>query len=254
MTCLFRPRVHPSCPGVLVALKPNKKTFLYSSASSLSSRLLPLSSHILHILFPSLRLSLSVPLPSIKGSLYCLYKGNGVVNRCRVMGSLLAARHGEGRTPPLLRTLTLTPAILFWWIAPTIHLNYVTGNELSVQSGLNEAQGLFLLTLPQHSLLLLITVRACRSDAARPKHAAGSPSLCAFVCVCVCGPIFTATLQLLRRSNQEEDEGFEFAFSDCRLLLHEPWHAENSVLIRWKFTRGEKSGFTIKVSASLVLD
>lgn len=113
MTCLFRPRVHPSCPGVLVALKPNKKTFLYSSASSLSSRLLPLSPHILHILFPSLRLSLSVPLPSIKGSLYCLYKGNGVVNRCRVMGSLLAARHGEGRTPPLLRTLTLSPAILF---------------------------------------------------------------------------------------------------------------------------------------------
>lgn len=36
MTCLSRPWVHPSCPGVLVSLKPNKKTFLYSSASSLS--------------------------------------------------------------------------------------------------------------------------------------------------------------------------------------------------------------------------
>ncbi len=108
MTCLCRPRVHPSCPGVLVCLKPNKKTFLYSSASSLSSRLFPLTSHILHILSPSLRLSLSVPLPSIKGSLYCLYKGIGVVNRCRVMGSLLAARHGEGRTPPLRHTHTHT--------------------------------------------------------------------------------------------------------------------------------------------------
>lgn len=63
-------------------------------------------SHILHILFLSLRLSLSVPLPSIKGSLYCLYKGIGVVNRCRVMGSRLAARHGEGRTPPLPHTRT----------------------------------------------------------------------------------------------------------------------------------------------------
>lgn len=64
------------------------------------------SSRILHILFLSLRLSLSVPLPSIKGSLYCLYKGTGVVNRCRVMGSLLAARLGEGRTPPLPYTHT----------------------------------------------------------------------------------------------------------------------------------------------------
>lgn len=100
MTCLSRPWVHPSCPEVLVSLKPNKKTFLYSSASSPLSAL---SSHILHILFLpcSLRLSLSVPLPSIKGSLYCLYKGIGVVNRCRVMGSLLAARHRKGRTPPL---------------------------------------------------------------------------------------------------------------------------------------------------------
>lgn len=108
MTCLSRPRVHPSCPGVLVALKPNKKTFLYSFCfvSPLGSFLF--SSHILHILCLSLRLSLSVPLPSIKGSLYCLYKGTGVVNRCRVMGSLLAARLGEGRTPPLPRTHTHT--------------------------------------------------------------------------------------------------------------------------------------------------
>lgn len=65
------------------------------------SLLSALSSHILHILPLSLCPSLSVPLPPIKGSLYCLYKGIGVVNRCRVMGSLLAARHGEGRTPPL---------------------------------------------------------------------------------------------------------------------------------------------------------
>lgn len=36
MTCLCRPRVHPSCPEVRVTLKPNKKTFLYSSASSLA--------------------------------------------------------------------------------------------------------------------------------------------------------------------------------------------------------------------------
>lgn len=36
MTCLSRPRVHPSCPEVRVRLKPNKKTFLYSSASSLA--------------------------------------------------------------------------------------------------------------------------------------------------------------------------------------------------------------------------
>lgn len=107
MTCLSRPRVHPSCPEVLVSLKPNKKTFLYSSASSVLSAL---SSHIPHILFlsRSLCLSLSVPLPSIKGSLYCLYKGIGVVNRCKVMGSLLAARHREGRTPPLLHTHTHT--------------------------------------------------------------------------------------------------------------------------------------------------
>ena len=117
------------------------------------------------------------------------------------MGSLLAARHGEGRTPPLLLTLTLTPAILFWWIAPTIHLNYVTGNELSVQSGLNEAQGLFLLTLPQHSLLLLITVRACRSDAARPTRG-WVPSLtplvyvCVCVCVCVCVSVCVALFSL----------------------------------------------------------
>lgn len=110
MTCLSRPRVHPSCPGVLVSLKPNKKTFLYSSASSLLSAL---SLRIPRILFPSPRLSLSVPLPSIKGSLYCLYKGIGVVNRCRVMGSLLAARHGEGRTPLLFPALALAPAILF---------------------------------------------------------------------------------------------------------------------------------------------
>lgn len=38
--------------------------------------------------------------------------------------------------------------------ASTINLNYVTGNELSVQSGLKVVLGQFLLTLPQHSHLL----------------------------------------------------------------------------------------------------
>lgn len=124
------------------------------------------------------------------------------------MGSLLAARHG-GVAPLLFPTLTLTAAILSWWIAPTIHLNYVTGNELSVQSSLNEAQGLFLLTLPQHSLLPLITVRACRSDAARPSLGLVPLSaVCACVCACecVCNPTFTATSQLLRSCNQKNDE------------------------------------------------
>lgn len=54
----------------------------------------------------SVHLSLSVPLPSIKRSLYCLYRGIGVVNRCKEMGSLLAARHRVGRTPPLPHTRT----------------------------------------------------------------------------------------------------------------------------------------------------
>lgn len=168
MTCLSRPWVHPSCPEVLVSSESNKKTFLYSPCFILSF-LFPFLSHSLHILLlsRSLRPSLSVPLPLIKRSLYCLYKGIGVVNRCRVMGYLYWQASAERVVPLLFPALTLTPAILFWWIAPTIHLNYVTGNELSVQSGPNEAQGLFLLTLPQHSLLLLITVRVCRSDAAR---------------------------------------------------------------------------------------
>lgn len=95
MTCLSRPRVHPSCPEVRVRLKPNKKTFLYSSASSLAFPAFP----PLFDPHPPISPVTSSPHPPIKGSLYCLYKGIGVVNRCRVMGSPLAARHGTGSHP-----------------------------------------------------------------------------------------------------------------------------------------------------------
>lgn len=204
MTCLSRPAVHPSCPEVLVPLKSNKKTFLYSSCFIC---LFPPPVLHLHILSLSPR-SLSVLLSSIKGSLYSLYKRIGVVNRCRVMGYLHWQADTQRVSHPSFSPPS--PAILLWWIAPTIHLNYVTGNELSVQSGPNEALGLFLLTLPQHSLLLLITVRRCRSRAGL-NSATQCPSA---------GPCFhchfTAGQKLLL------SRGF------CiRQLLHEPRHAVN---------------------------
>lgn len=97
MTCLCRLRVHPSCLRVLVSLYPNKKTFLYSSASSLPLLILLTFSTFSH----------TIPLPSIKVSLYCLYKRIGVVNRCRVIGSILAAQTGRGSgAPPLPHTHT----------------------------------------------------------------------------------------------------------------------------------------------------
>lgn len=71
--------------------------------------LFPLFFPVPHILFlsHSLRLSLSVLPPSIQGSLYCLYKGIGVVNRCRVMGyRYWQASTEKGCTPPLLRAHT----------------------------------------------------------------------------------------------------------------------------------------------------
>lgn len=137
-TCLCRLGVHPSCLSVLVSLYPHKKKILYSSSSFPPLLVLLAFSTFSH----------TTPLPSIKVSLYCLCKRIGVVNRCRVIGSILAVQTGRGSgAPPLPHRATL-----FWWIAPTIHLNYVTGNELSAQSGPNWAQGLFLLTLPQHSV------------------------------------------------------------------------------------------------------
>lgn len=150
------------------------------------------------------------------------------------MGSLLAARHGEGSLTLLFPTLTLAPAILLWWIAPTIHLNYVTSNELSVQSGPNEPQGLFLLTLPQHSLLLLITVRACGSEAR------GWSPLCRTfsVCVCVCErPYFHSTLQLLRGCYQRmRTLNLHSATVDCCYM--NPDTAVHLRLIRWNFKHG----------------
>lgn len=88
--------------GASLSLYPNRKTFLYSSASSPP----------LLILLTFSTFSPTIPLPSIKVSLYCLYERIGVVNRCRVIGSILAAQTGRGSgAPPLPHTLT--PATLF---------------------------------------------------------------------------------------------------------------------------------------------
>lgn len=224
MTCLSRPWVHPSCPGVLVSLKPNKKTFLYSSASSLSSRLSPLA-------FPtfSLRLSLSVPLPSIKGSLYCLYKGTGVVNRCRVMGSRLAARHQEGRSPPLLYTLSHTSDTLL--MDCTHHSSKLCHWQWAISS-----------IWPKRSTGF-VSVDTSSAFTSPPDYCQGlwrwrsSAKLGAhffFLCVQVCVGLFSRPLYSFSRScDDEANEDFVLGFNKCEVLLREPWQAVNFPLIRW---------------------
>lgn len=158
MTCLSRAWVHSSCPEVLDSLKSNKKTFRYppTLASSAFSSSHFHSPHSLPAFFsPS---SLSVHLVPIKGPLSCLYKVIGGANRCKVMGYLHWQASVEGNTPFLHGRSNQLQSL--WWIAPTINLNYVTGNELSVQSALKVLLGQFLLTLPQHSLLLSGPVEA----------------------------------------------------------------------------------------------
>lgn len=108
LECVSEPSVHDSSLQTLGSSIMSRGASLSKTKQENISLFVCFISFLfpLRVLFLSLRLSLSVPLPSIKGSLYCLYKGIGVVNRCRVMGSLLAARHREGRTPPLPHTHT----------------------------------------------------------------------------------------------------------------------------------------------------